>query len=65
MHKVPVSGEYKAFTKLVDSLLSVPRSVIQERVQAHRKVASQNPNRPGPKPKRRSVKRGRASRDRA
>ena len=46
------SAEYERFTDLVDRVLAVPHSVIQKRVEEHRKRAAQNPNRPGPKPKR-------------
>ncbi len=61
--------EYRAFTSLVDSVLAVPASTIKERVEAHRREAAKNPNRRGPKPKKRrkAVKPsvgGRASRDR-
>jgi hypothetical protein len=46
------SVEYERFTALVDRVLAVPHSVIKERVEEHRKEAAKNPNRPGPKPKR-------------
>jgi len=36
----------------VDTVLAVPHSVIKERVEEHRRQAANNPNRPGPKPKR-------------
>ena len=45
------SGEYDAFTKLVDRVLAVPHSVIQERVEKHRKESDKNPRKRGPKPK--------------
>lgn len=45
------STEFDAFTALVERVLSVPHSEIQKRVEAHRKKAAKNPNRPGPKPK--------------
>jgi len=45
------SAEYDVFTKLVDKVLAVPRSVIKERVEEHRKHVDQNPNRRGPKRK--------------
>jgi hypothetical protein len=44
--------EYDRFTSLVDRVLAVPHSVIKQRVEEHRKRAALNPNRPGPKPKR-------------
>lgn len=46
-------SEYDAFTNLVDRVLSVPHSQIQKRVEAHREAAAKNPNKRGPKPKRR------------
>ncbi|MBM3813262.1 MAG: hypothetical protein FJW20_16680 [Acidimicrobiia bacterium] len=46
------SAEYEHFTALVDRVLAVPHSVIKERVEEHRRQAAKNPNRPGPKPKR-------------
>ena len=61
--------EYNAFARLVDYVLAVPASTIKDRVEAHRREAANNPNRRGPKPKKRrkAVKPsagGRASRDR-
>lgn len=44
--------EFDKFTSLVDRVLAVPHSVIKQRVEEHRKQAALNPNRPGPKPKR-------------
>ena len=49
-------NEYDKFTSLVDRVLAVPHSVIKQRVDAERKLALQNPNRPGPKPKREAMK---------
>lgn len=51
MPKPRDSKEFTAFAKLTDRLFSVPRSVIQERLNAHREQAAQNPNRRGPKRK--------------
>jgi hypothetical protein len=48
--------EFEAFTNLVDRVLAVPHSVIKKRIDEHRKVAAQNPNRRGPKPKQKPVK---------
>jgi hypothetical protein len=48
---VKQSSEYEAFTKLVDRVLSVPHSVVRERIDKHREVSAQNPNRRGRKPK--------------
>ena len=45
------SKEFEAFTNLVDRVLAVPHSVIQERVAKHRKEAAKNPKKRGPKPK--------------
>jgi hypothetical protein len=45
------SHEYDEFTKLVDRVIAVPRSVIKERVEEHQKRAAKNPNKRGPKPK--------------
>lgn len=46
--------EYDRFTNLVDRVLSVPHSVIQKRIEEHRRAAARNPHRPGPKPKKSS-----------
>jgi hypothetical protein len=45
------SKEYRAFVKLTDRLLSVPRAELQKRLDAHREKAAQNPNKRGPKRK--------------
>jgi len=45
------SEEFESFTKLVDRVLAVPRSVIKGRVEEHKKHAAKNPNKRGPKPK--------------
>jgi len=50
------SAEYERFTALVDRVIAVPHSVIKQRVEEHRKRAALNPNRPGPKPKRKAIK---------
>jgi len=49
------SAEYERFTAIVDQVLSVPHSVIKQRIEEHRKQAALNPNRRGPKPKRKTV----------
>ncbi|MBZ5596614.1 MAG: hypothetical protein LAP39_30605 [Acidobacteriia bacterium] len=49
------SAEYERFTALVDRVLAVPHSVIKQRVEEHRKQSAQNPNRRGPKRKRKAV----------
>jgi hypothetical protein len=56
------SAEYDRFSSLVDAVLAVPHSVIQKRVEEHRKQAAKNPNRPGPKPKVKASASARASR---
>lgn len=45
------SPEYQKFEQLLDTLLSVPRSVIEQRIKDHRARAAKNPLRRGPKPK--------------
>lgn len=50
------SAEYERFTALVDRVIAVPHSVIKQRLDEHRKQAAKNPNRRGPKPKRKAVK---------
>lgn len=45
------SSEFENFTNLVDRVIAVPHSVIQERVEKARKIANQNPRKRGPKPK--------------
>jgi hypothetical protein len=51
--KPPAEGEeaFERFRKAMKTVLSVPHSEIQKRVEAHRREAANNPNRPGPKPK--------------
>jgi hypothetical protein len=39
------------FQGAMKKVLAVPHAEIQRRIEAHRKAAAQNPNRPGPKPK--------------
>ena len=56
------SDEFVSFTKLVDRVLAVPHSVIQKRVEEHRRKAEQNPRRRGPKRKVKPSSSGRASR---
>ena len=45
------SAEYERFTALVDGVLSVPKSVINERLAEYRKQVDANPKRRGPKRK--------------
>lgn len=44
------STEYQRFTDLIDQVLAVPHSVIKERIEELRRVAT-NPKRRGPKAK--------------
>src|SRR5438128_4447479 len=44
-------GEFGRFTRLVDQVLSVPHSVIKERIEEHRRAVARNPHRRGPKSK--------------
>jgi hypothetical protein len=46
--------EYDRFTNLVDEVLSVPHSVIKQRIEEHREAVANNPHRRGPKPKKSS-----------
>ena len=45
------SAEYKRFTRLVDQVLSVPHSVIKQRMEEYKKQVAENPKRRGPKRK--------------
>jgi len=45
------SKEFHAFTTLVDRLLKVPKSTIDQRAATHREASAQNPRKRGPKPK--------------
>jgi hypothetical protein len=47
------SKEYHAFVSLIDKLLTVPKSTINERHAEHKKRAALNPRKRGPKPKKR------------
>lgn len=50
------SKEFHAFDSLMDGLLTVPKATIHKRMAQHRKRAAKNPNKPGPKPKKRRKK---------
>jgi hypothetical protein len=52
-------SEFDAFTQTVERILSVPKSEILRREAEYQRQVAKNPNRRGPKPKKRSV--GRAS----
>jgi hypothetical protein len=43
--------EFDAFTKLVDHVLSVPRTEILRREQEYRRLADENPKKRGPRRK--------------
>jgi hypothetical protein len=45
------SKEYRAFTLLIDKLLTVPKATIQERMVEHREKSARNPRKRGPKPR--------------
>ncbi len=44
------SKQFKAFSKLVNAVLTVPAETVKRRVEDHRREALRNPGRPGPKP---------------
>ncbi len=48
---------FKRFKNVMKAVLQVPHSEIQKRVAEEREKALANPNRPGPKPKRRRASR--------
>ena len=48
--------EYQAFTSLVDRLLTVPKAELDRRILAYKVEADKNPNKRGPKTKKRRVK---------
>ena len=52
MHEGPEA--FERFRSAMKTALSVPHSVIQERIEEHRRQAAKNPNKRGPKPKRRA-----------
>lgn len=43
------------FNATMKHLISVPHEEIKKRLEAHKAEAAKNPNRPGPKPKRKRV----------
>jgi len=49
MHEGPEA--FERFKKAMKAIVSVPHSVIQKGIEAERRRAAKNPNRPGPKPK--------------
>jgi len=46
------SAEYEAFTANVERIMSIPKAEILRREEESRKQAALNPNKRGPKPKR-------------
>jgi len=63
MSKARQSREYAAFDRMVDQLLTVPKSALKERIEAHKAKAALNPNKRGPKPKIKPSDSSAASRD--
>jgi len=49
--KAKTSPEFDRFTALVDKVLSVPKAVVQKRLEEYEEQAKQNPKRRGPKRK--------------
>lgn len=45
---------YTRFERAMKQVLSVPHSEIKRRIEEHRKEAAKNPNKRGPKPKRKT-----------
>ncbi len=43
---------FERFNAAMKAIIAVPHSVIKQRIEEHRKQSALNPNRPGPKPKR-------------
>lgn len=46
------SSEYEKFTAAVEHIMSLPKAEILRREAEYKKVADANPNKRGPKPKR-------------
>jgi len=46
------SAEYETFTSAVERIMSVPKAEILRREAEYKKMADANPNKRGPKPKR-------------
>jgi hypothetical protein len=49
--------EYQAFTQTLDKLLSVSKDDLKKRMDAYEREAAKNPNRRGPKRKRKQIQR--------
>ena len=45
---------YRRFKTAMKAIVAVPHSKIQKRIEEHRKEAAENPNKPGPKSKKKS-----------
>lgn len=45
---------WERFDNAMKHVITVPHAEIQKRIEAHRREAAKNPNRRGPKPKKRS-----------
>lgn len=45
------------FKTAMQRIVAVPKAEMQRRIEAERKASAANPNRPGPKPKRKRAKR--------
>jgi hypothetical protein len=55
------SAEYVKFTSLVEQVMSVPKSVVKERMAEYQKQVDANPKRRGPKRKNATSASGRAA----
>jgi hypothetical protein len=44
---------FKRFDALMSAVVKVPRAVVQQRIDEHKRQSQQNPNRRGPKVKKR------------
>jgi len=55
------SPEYDAFKALLNRITAVPHSVIMQREAEYKRQSLLNPNRPGPKPKRKRASRARSA----
>jgi hypothetical protein len=54
---------FENFKNVMKQVLSVPHDEVQKRIEEHRKEAAANPNRRGPKTKKRKPAKASASRD--
>jgi len=58
--KEPATPEYDAFKGLLNRLMAVPHSEIVKREAEYKRQSALNPNRPGPKMKRKRASRARS-----